>query len=279
MKLLKFTPSEWQTKTGIKITGMPFISPDSSLNKIIYSCGGWVAGGFVRNALLGKEYIDYLSKNGGDIDFFFSSSDAANEAIEKISHINTIQKFEHSIGHAAMETLVSNNTSLFKIQLVNKPQLCMPNIESSLNIFDIFNACVAFDGEYFHVPEGWLELELQKSLKVLNNNSPILGHRISKYLQQKGLENICDESISLVEDWLAMCVANKFDHFYNRDQATVAMKASVMALFEKKNCKIDRKNILMFIGMWNVYYNDYTLIDGLQKQDWALNALASEKEK
>ena len=237
--------------------------------------GGWIAGGFARCVLSGQSTTDYFnwgrlsSNRPGDVDIFFPSDDIAASVIADQSYSMT-----KSFGGFAKEASVQTNQGFLQLQLVDTPQLCRP-LNESLSQFDFENCQVAIVGDTIHFPQGWHDLERARLLKVVNSNSPFLGSRIVKYIENRGMKGITPDSIPMLSDWIYRTAVTDFPGYSETHMG--GFHSAIKNLNTAK--MLDPAFLTLFLGKWDVYnkvssnYGHYETV----KIDWALSELGKIK--
>jgi len=241
--------------------------------------GGWIAGGFVRNVLLGMNLADYFhwpnkqfnytSTRQGDIDVFFPTADAANEVIDR--HSRSSGRLNPSVGKFAMEAhRHSQGMGSVSIQLVNHSDLCVGSIADCLDRFDFENCRVGLNKAHSFYPEGWRELESTKLIKISSNHSPFLGSRIVKYLNHRSMVGLTPDSTELLVEWLCRAATEAFPGYESVHMHGI--KAAVMHIADKGF--LAKEDLILFLGKWkkvlseNHYGQHYTV-----EVDWALHKI------
>jgi hypothetical protein len=208
---------------------------------------GWVAGGFARRLLhdlrfpplvdsspgdqrwnfhiaqrtklyLGDRKIqkDPVRNTQGDIDLFFESTDDLWRFKLEFAELS------FSIGSPYVNAwttnivvpkvyieFVVNDTT--RVQVVENH---VGSIDDILNGFDIFNAAVAFNDQFFVSPEGWEELEQAGMLHVFNYKSPMIINRVAKWYGKHNLYKLSPQTADNLGS-IALDVIKKLkDHPY-----------------------------------------------------------------
>lgn len=239
--------------------------------------GGWLAGGFVRNIILGRGINQYF-RDRGDIDVFFPEPGIPNKHIA--SH-SSKRVWNPSPAGNAMQRLINIrgegvNTAL---QFINHEKLCHPTLHETLGRFDLLNSAVGWDGKHFHIPVGWQETEESGLIFINRADSPFLGGRISKYLNLRGLRGIHPDSIQKLKDWVVSSSVQNFENCHHNGDTNLSsyVKSSIFSLFDKNNHSwLDKSDALLFLSKWSIVVkgdddeNDY----GINKlEDWALHTI------
>jgi hypothetical protein len=240
--------------------------------------GGWLAGGFIRQVLLGNDVTKtYLVGSAesyiGDIDVFFSDAAIAKNFVTEYG-----SNVGRSYGGFASEENVSLDFKVFprtlKFQYVDSPQMCLP-FEESMSRFDFTNCKVAFKGGLFHIPSVWGEIETRHQLQISNNESPFLGSRILKYMKCRDIKTITDDSVPLLKEWIYRVAAGDFPGYEQRHMA--GFESAIRRLYETN--KMDRDFLTLFLGRW-ISYDKVPQSYGHYEQvavDWALTELGKDK--
>jgi hypothetical protein len=252
------------------------------LIKDALNSGGWIAGGFVRNVLLGANLADYLhwhraprdaferAKSQGDIDIFFPSEQIANDVINRHQQA-TGKSLELSVGKFAMESNGHlQGLGAVKIQLVNHKDHCAGSIDDCLDRFDFKNCKVALNKTHFFYPEGWRELEATRMLKIDSTHSPFLGSRIVKYLNHRDMIGLTPDSAELMTTWLCRAATETFPGY--SDTHLQGIKSAIMGIADKGF--LAKEDLILFLGKWkkvmteHVYGQHFTI-----EVDWALHKI------
>jgi len=239
--------------------------------------GGWLAGGFVRNVILGRDINSYFYERG-DIDVFFPDPKIPNNYIKAQSQPQKQDWILSPAGNAMEKRIAVLNCEIgTNLQFVNHEKLCHPTLHETLERFDLLNSAVGWDGKHFHIPSNWQEVEESKLIFINRSNSPFLGSRISKYLNLRGLKGIHPNSIEKLKDWLVASTAKNYDSHLNDDKnLDTYVKVSIGSLFNQRVLGfLDKDDALLFIGKWNIaatnsQYNDYGMTT---IEDWALHTI------
>jgi hypothetical protein len=240
--------------------------------------GGWLAGGFIRQVLLGNDVTkSYLVPDGesyvGDIDVFFADAEIAKDFVTEYG-----SGVVRSYGGFAGEENVSLDYSVFprtlKFQYVDSPKMCLP-FEASMERFDFTNCKVAFKGDFFYVPSGWRQIEANRQIQISNNESPFLGSRILKYMKFRGIKSLTDDSTPLLKEWIYRVAAGDFPEYEARHMQ--GFESAIRRLYDTK--KMDPDFLTLFLGRWTSYtktpraYGHYDQVP----VDWALTELGKDK--
>ena len=239
--------------------------------------GGWLAGGFIRNVILGRDINSYFHEHG-DIDVFFPDPKIPNDYIKSQSQSQKVWNLSPA-GNAMGKSIAVNNCEIgTTLQFVNHEKLCHPTLHETLERFDLLNSSVGWDGKHFHIPSNWQEIEESKLIFINRSNSPFLGFRISKYLNLRGLKGIHSNSIEQMKDWLVASAAKNYDNSHLNDDKNLDayVKTSVNSLFNNRALGfLDKNDTLFFIGRWNIFAasrqnDDYGMTT---IEDWALHTV------
>lgn len=242
--------------------------------------GGWIAGGCIRAILSGKRLSEYVLAKpmAGDIDIFFPSPQAAEDALKELSGRTRMQTGMRSFGGNAAQVFDYYNFSpqnQISIQYVDKAELCATSIEQCLMRFDFLNCMVAFDGHKITMPTAWRDIEAKKQLHINNTSSPFLASRISKYVKWRGYTGgITDESRETFVDWLIRsCDKGNFSSFD---------VGSLRALERVKDIGhvLNGEELLLFVGKWKDTQESrhYGKIHTVEV-DWAINHINSRASR
>jgi hypothetical protein len=236
------------------------------------SVGGWLCGGFARHLLLGGSIEEYLAPmrekgqalHAGDVDLFFPSVDAANKATN-----STLAR--PSQAGFAKEMHESWRRQRVKVQLVDHPDLVQPTIEDTLSHFDLVNCQVGIDGEHIYFPDDWEEVESQRLIRIAHNNTPFLGSRVLKYLEQRGLAGLTEDSYEKLHGWFAHA-GNDFAEGGWNAQHISGIKGHVKRLRDRGLMR--REDLIFFLNKWKVVSHEKQYgMSFTYEVDWALNEL------
>jgi hypothetical protein len=98
-----------------------------------------------------------------------------------------------------------------KVQLIGKDFI--GPVENILNTFDFANVQVAYymkEGKLIRCQRNDTVPSLKKRLRVVNSHSPLLMHRIYKYMTHRGYEGITESSKQHIVDWLIRARSGEF---------------------------------------------------------------------
>jgi hypothetical protein len=98
-----------------------------------------------------------------------------------------------------------------KVQLIGKDFIGPP--ELILNTFDFANVQIAYyikDGQLFRCQRNDTVPAINKRLRIVNSHSPLLMHRIYKYITHRGYEGVTEESKQHIVDWLIRARSGQF---------------------------------------------------------------------
>ena len=98
-----------------------------------------------------------------------------------------------------------------KIQLIGKDFIGNP--EDILNTFDFANVQIAYyikDNQLFRCQRDDSVPSIKKRLRVVNSHSPLLMHRIYKYMTHRGYDGVTESSKQHIVDWLIRARSGEF---------------------------------------------------------------------
>lgn len=98
-----------------------------------------------------------------------------------------------------------------KVQLIGKDFI--GSVEDILNTFDFANVQIAYyvnDEQLFRCQRNDTVPSINKKLRVVNSHSPLLMHRIYKYITHRGYEGVTESSKQHIVDWLIRARAGQF---------------------------------------------------------------------
>jgi hypothetical protein len=144
------------------------------------------------------------------------------ETYDRHKHIRHVEKATTDISHQVYIDIMFDNASTssdepVKVQLIGKDFI--GNIEDILNTFDFENVQLAY-----YLKNGLLfscqnknkneqnRFRNRNKLKILNSHSPLLMHRINKYLSYRGFDGVTAESKQHIIEWL---IKARSGHFKN----------------------------------------------------------------
>ena len=240
--------------------------------------GGWIAGGAVRALLCGTTLSDYFSyaefQQSGDIDIFFPSSVAANEAIASLDKKYTSRSYGGNATQLNDSLAYDGIRSTVTVQYVDNQDFCNPDMLLSLQRFDFVNCMVAFDGRSIIMPKGWRDLEETKLLRIHNAHSPYLASRIKKYVKYRGYSGISPDSREVFADWLVR--SRSVSNFSSFGKPT----ASALEAVKQIGHLMTGEELLLFIGKWSVVekHNNYGHMFDTHF-DWALDHIQKSSNK
>ena len=207
--------------------------------KFALNNNGMVAGGFVARLLTKKSLTDYF-RYQGDIDIFFKSRkdyDTASEAAMTYSKILNLRR-KHTApngtdysdwldaasisgfnrcrtemsptGYCRNFFIESTSGLVVKVQFVN---IFTGNEKDVLSTFDFVNSKAMLTNTKLLFHEELPSLWEKSVLDIAQFNSPLLAHRIWKYLTIRGLKVTTQRSRKPMTDWIAKWRSKSFnDH-------------------------------------------------------------------
>ena len=238
--------------------------------KVALRHGGWLAGGVVRQILVGN-LDDYFGvESMGDIDVFFPDSHAANAAIIELGSFG-----RRSFGGGAHEISTRvNDTRMVKIQIVDRSDLTSPTIEELLSGFDFNNCKVGVDGEDIIYSGDFWELEKQKLSRISRGNTPFRGSRLLKYLKPRDLVGITEDSAPHLTAWLCSAARGEFPDGSHQRESMI--KHAVQGLTSRG--VVRKEDLIFFIGKWTETTGTTSRYEHLVEEvDWALDRIGSYK--
>lgn len=148
----------------------------------------------------------------------FSSAGRFNqENYDRERHIRYAEKSCTDISHQLYVDVKLINTRTdepVKVQLIGKDFI--GKIEDVLNTFDFANVQIAYyikNNTLFCCKNEKLSDRLSiKQLEIVNSHSPLLMHRVNKYLTHRGYKGISEDSKQHIIDWL---IKARSGHFKN----------------------------------------------------------------
>ena len=259
-----------------------------------------IAGGFPRflNYLIKQnensdfylnKVVNYLKYS--DIDFYCDSEKTFLDYMDKI-WIKDDNKFlspfcvnfRSYYDFINDKNIVINKNTIFydysriatlNFQFVNK--FFFKSIENLFESFDFENCkyCIALDhdGLFLYKTKEADSYNETRTLKINHNNSPLLGHRIIKYLSSKDLDKISECSRELIKDWLFKLKTEDFGESYK--PAFDSCKNLNYLTKLDKLVNFSKEELILFIGKVNSYHS-YSQGYGVmvrEEFDWALEKL------
>lgn len=192
------------------------------LLRLVYQCGGYIAGGFgtiiARHLVKGVEpsvnrfknlddsirmhlrtpdvkkggHSPYVNAGCGDIDVWFSDAvslagfmhaSRRHEMIDaKLIHVSP------TVTDAAVEHIIEYDA---RVQVITR-YLADPTTQ--IASFDVYNGMVAVTNDSIIVPEHWVELENASMLHVATWTSPWTINRFFKWMDRKGYVSVTQET-------------------------------------------------------------------------------------
>lgn len=105
----------------------------------------------------------------------------------------------------------ADNDYPVKVQLIGKD--FVGPVEEILNTFDFANVQVAYymkEGKLIRCQRNDTVPSVKKRLRVVNSHSPLLMHRIYKYMTHRGYEGVTESSKQHIVDWLIRARSGEF---------------------------------------------------------------------
>lgn len=282
-----FTKNNDQLKS---ILSLPFVYES-------LQAGGMIAGGFVRQVLNNKNLYDYLSgpsipfsgqqqKEYGDIDIFFQNDDQLKNVLNeknKFSYINdlTVSASLTNLCTNICYPISFNEKRRIKIQLVSH---FYGNPEDILETFDFTNIRCAITSEFIYFDDMFYNIENNRQLDVKLGNSPLTGMRILKYLNNRNLCELTNESRFAISEW-AIRYGNKiWDDHPLRKMRFENSENELLSKLMKDERIFQNKDLINFIGtvilrnpIYNVPGDKYSLITGWDSKDLASDIIANRQ--
>jgi len=237
--------------------------------------GAFISGGFARQILLNGNLRNYLQhpQRAGDIDFFFTSPEAAKAVIDFDESLHKSQGGFAKETHTMLNSLGLN----VKLQFVNSPDLIFDTPEACMSRFDIYNCQVALVGGKLMFPHDWFELEDRRLLRINNTSAPFMGTRLLKYLTSRGYVGIEDQSRDALTEWLTRAATSTFpgfkaDHLHGINHAVKELQ---------KRGHIMSEDLVLFMGKWKKLlvekqYGAYGVYTHAEV-DWATHAIEQQR--
>lgn len=212
--------------------------------------GGMIAGGVCRSILLGKTLTE-IKADRSDIDIFFRDQELFSRYMldntissknVKPSMSNFCFEFYCNVSpfDALSDTLIREQKKILqtlqesvlkttmKIQIIKN--LFNEHVDTILN-FDFTNVRVGITENVVYIDDDWFDVEKEKKIDIKTCNSPLLGNRIKKYIDTRGLEGLTERSREAVTEWVIRGINDKWDG--NPFNMSEAAKKEFNAVFKK----------------------------------------------
>ena len=232
----------------------------------VFNHGGYIAGGFVRQLLLKQSIKEYLEDNGkqaGDIDFWFPDENSYTNCHADLVSKKDAQtsKFEKSLLGFAINNVMRYTCFLedgFTSKGYAKSQLISGVFgapEKIMNSFDFTNVRCALTKDAVIYDKNFFDVESKHELDIRCANSPLLGNRILKYLNDRGLHKISDASKQYVTEW---CIRQTMPEGFNNNPNPDLNKKVMISATQIKNLAsrldvISDEDLILLIGKYFVY--------------------------
>ena len=152
---------------------------------------------------------------------YYQKGKYSRETYNRNKHIRHIEPSCTDISHQAyidveFVNISAENDRPVKVQLIGKDFI--GSIEQTLNTFDFANVQIAYykkDGQLYRCQRDEKvkdRFRNRKKLRVVNSHSPLLMHRIYKYMTHRGYEGVTESSKQHIIDWL---IRARSGHFKN----------------------------------------------------------------
>ena len=229
--------------------------------------GGTIAGGFVRHLLNGGNLYHYLSipdyskqtkikTHSGDIDIFFENINQITQVLNSKDRYSYLDDLDLSpsltnicidIRYGTAPMLGNKINGRLKVQLVSD---FYGNPKQILETFDFTNSRCAINSQFIYYDERFFNLEKNKLLDVKLGKSPLTGHRILKYINNRGLSAITNESREAITEW-SIRYGGKFwdDHPLGKFKVLGNSENSKIALLIKDDRILSTADLLNLIGV------------------------------
>jgi|13_taG_2_1085334.scaffolds.fasta_scaffold05996_11 hypothetical protein len=168
-----------------------------------------------------------------------------------------------------------SKVATLNFQFVNK--FYFRSIEKLFESFDFENCkyCIALDhdGLYLYKTKDADFYNEKRTLKINHNNSPLLGHRIIKYLSSKDLDEVSECSREVIKNWLFKLKSEEFGDSF-KPAFDSCKNLSYLTKLDKL-VNFSKEELILFIGKVNVSYS-YAQGYGVmvrEEIDWALEKL------
>lgn len=296
----------------------------NNLNKNTITSYFCVAGGFARELFHSlnnnnlENIEDYIYKNNGDIDLFFCKT---NKNVKKITantfsflHNNYSIKIERDVIN--YETIFSDNVEFIltrdskhfsymfeamdtKTSWNKKfgPRIKFQHIytkyntvDDLINDFDFTNSMYSFvvneNKITFYYNEKAFQFDQQNILDVNKAKNNMFCRRIKKYIENKNLHKLSENSLLLIKNYIKDIAFNNIEIYNYTSKVDQSDNFSYADSF-KKDCLeilhsinlLDEKDLLLFINKWSVQKNfydscgDYSYAVNTQTVDWAIDKI------
>ena len=150
---------------------------------------------------------------------YYQKGQFTKESYNRNKHIRHVEPSCTDISYQAyidikMFNTKSENDKPVKVQLIGKDFI--GPVEDILNTFDFANVQIAY-----YIKQGQLfcctrkekignRFKNRNKLRVVNSHSPLLMHRIYKYMTHRGYEGVTEESKQHIVDWLIRARSGQF---------------------------------------------------------------------
>lgn len=279
-----------------KISGLP---PEATylLEAVATSgalaAGGWIGGGFARqiahHVLLKEkdhdEWMTYLSPGNqyewtrtGDVDVFLPKKTTKFD--------DEIAGFPNSYAGFAKNMKVYGKGKEFPgrttIQFITDPAFRYDTMEDCLQAFDLYNSRYALTytdpGRFVLHWDPWaLAADDLKIVSIASAESPFLGSRVLKYIQDRGCTNGIDpKSNDLMLQWLIRAGTDAWPDNFTKQHVN-GVKNQVMKLRVAGHIEVDA--MALFINKWAVRVKTGSGYESIYKEvDWAMDQIEKDTQ-
>lgn len=234
----------------------------------LFPVGTWIAGGAARNIAhfmlglicrdtfsdvmlpLDRRSVDFtnISPVRGDVDIFSPPDFPLPQAFHD-------DGFRSHVGFAHNYTLYHVH---MQIQFVTQHEFRGATPAKTFDGFDFANCKYAVvrsaPAEFvLTYDQRALDFDRQRILHIDKNTAPLLGHRVSKYLLYRRLDDLDESSIMLLQEWLYKAAGGPevWAEYYGQTKA--AAISSIIRLDATGKVRINQEDFLLFLGKIMVF--------------------------
>ena len=163
-----------------------------------------------------SSYSDFIITMDYQNDYSFQGK-YNKKTYDRNKHIRHLEKSCTDISYQAyidikLYNVEPDRDEPIKVQLIGKDFI--GNIEAILNTFDFANVQIAYykkEGQLFCCKSDQIPQKgINDRLKIVNSHSPLLIHRIYKYITHRGYIGITEDSKQHIVDWLILARSGHF---------------------------------------------------------------------
>ena len=163
-----------------------------------------------------SSYSDFIITMDYQNDYGFKGK-YNKKTYDRNKHIRHLEKSCTDISHQAyidieLYNVEPDKDEPIKVQLIGKDFI--GSVEEILNTFDFANVQIAYykkEGQLFCCKSSQIPQKgINDRLKIVNSHSPLLMHRIYKYITHRGYVGITEDSKQHIIDWLILARSGHF---------------------------------------------------------------------